>query len=81
MDRNKIGRTCSANGGEERLYRILVGKFHRKSPLGRHGHRWKYNIRVELQEVDFGVMDSMELDQDRGRWQAHVDAIMKLRVQ
>jgi hypothetical protein len=33
-----------------------------------------------LQAVGFGGMDWIELVQDRGRWQALVNAVMNLRV-
>ena len=29
-------------------YRVLVGRSEGKRPLGRHGHRWKDNIKVKL---------------------------------
>jgi hypothetical protein len=32
-------------------YRILVGTYERKRPLGRPRHRWEYNIKVYLQDV------------------------------
>jgi hypothetical protein len=32
-------------------YRILVGKPEGRRPLGRLGHRWDDNIKMDLQEV------------------------------
>ena len=62
------------------VYRLLVGKPESKRPLGRPRRRWKDNIKMDLQEVGCGVMDSIELAQDRDRWRARVTAVMKLWV-
>ena len=48
--------------------------------LGRPRRRWEDNIKKDLQEVGCGVMDWNELAQDRDNWQAHVTAVMNLRV-
>jgi len=42
--------------GERRgVYRVMVGKPGGKSPLGKPKHRWKDNIKVDLQEVRMWV--------------------------
>jgi len=67
--------------GEERgVYRVLVGKPERKSPLGRRRRRWVDNIRMDLQEVGFRYMDWIGLAQDRDRWRRVVSAVMNFRV-
>ena len=58
------------------MYRVLVGK----PPLARPRCRWEDNIKIDLQEVGFGGMDWIEVAQDRDRWHALVNAVMKLRV-
>jgi hypothetical protein len=67
--------------GEGRgMYRVLLGKPEGKRPLGRPRRRWDDNIKMDLQEVECGGMDWIELSEDRGRWWALVNAVMNLRV-
>jgi len=71
----------AARMGERRgVYRVLVGKPERKRPPGRPRRRWKDNIKMNLQEVGCGVMDCIELAQDRDRLRALVNAVMNLLV-
>ena len=59
---------------------LLVGTPEGKTPLGRPRRRWENNIKMDLQEVGCGVMDWMELAQERNRWRALVTAVMNFRV-
>ena len=67
--------------GEGRgVHRVLVGKPEGKRPLGRSRRRWEDNIKMDLQEVEGGCEDWMDLAQDRDRWRALVSTVMNLRV-
>jgi hypothetical protein len=42
--------------GESRdVYRLLVGKPEGKRPLGRPRRRWKETIKMDLQEMGYGL--------------------------
>jgi hypothetical protein len=37
------------------VYRVMVGKSKGKRPLGRPRRRWEDNIKMDLEEVEFGA--------------------------
>jgi hypothetical protein len=57
-----------------------VGNPEGKRPLGRHRHRWRDNIEMDLRETGCGGMDWIELAQDRGQWRALVVTVMHVWV-
>ena len=67
--------------GEKRgAYRVLMGKLEGKRPLDRPRRRWVDNIRMDLQDVGFGYVDSIWLAQNRESFRTLVSAVMNLRV-
>jgi hypothetical protein len=70
-----VTRTGKGRG----VYRILVGRPEGRRLLGRPRRRWEENMKMDLQEVGWGV-DWIELAQDRGRWRALVSALMNVGV-
>jgi len=51
-----------------------------KRPLGTHRRRWENNIKMDLREVKWGVLDWIDLAQNRYKWRELLNAVMKLQV-
>jgi hypothetical protein len=70
-----------ARMGEKRnVYRLLVGKPERNSPLGRSRLRWTDNIKTDPLDIGLSVVDWIGLAQDRYRWRALVNSVMNIWV-
>jgi hypothetical protein len=67
-------------GEQRKLYNILVGKPEGKRPLERPRRRWQDCIRMDLREIVWGVVEWIQLAQDRERWRALVNTMMNLWV-
>jgi hypothetical protein len=67
-------------GAKSGAYRALVGKPEGRSSLERPRRRWEDNIKMDLREVVWRGVDSIDLVQDRDRWRAVVNTEMNLRV-
>ena len=60
----KMG-ACSTYGEMRGSYWVLERKPTGKRPLGSHRRRWEINIKMDLQEMQCGGMDWIDLAQDR----------------
>jgi hypothetical protein len=67
--------------GEMRIrHRIFVGKHEENRPLARYRRRWEDNIRMDLREIGWEVVDGIYLAHERDHWRALVNTLMNLRV-
>jgi hypothetical protein len=68
-----------ARMGEMRnSYKILVGKLEEKRRLERPRCRWKDNIRMDLTEIGWEVLDWMQLVWNRDQQRALVNTVMTI---
>jgi len=75
-----VGGPCSTYRESVSVYRVLVGKHEGRRPLGRPRRRWEDNIKMDLQEVECGGMDWIDVAQERDRWWALVNGVTNLGV-
>jgi hypothetical protein len=59
-------------------YKVLVGKPEGQRTLGRHRHRWEYNIINDVRETGWEVVGWMHLAWDRAQWRDLVNTIVNL---
>jgi hypothetical protein len=76
----EVGRACRTHGEMKNACDISVVKSERERLLGSCTRRWEDNIKMDLREIGWKGVDWVNLDQDRDKWRAFVNAIMNLRV-
>jgi hypothetical protein len=57
-----------------------MGKPEGKTPLGRPRRRWEDGTTMDLRETGCGGVEWIQLAQNRDRWQALVNMVMKFWV-
>jgi hypothetical protein len=75
-----MGEECSTSWEMRNTYRLLVGNPEGKSPLGSPRRRWVDNIKTDLGEIIWGIIDWISLAHNRDRWRVFLNVVMKLRV-
>jgi hypothetical protein len=74
-----MGGACRSRGRDEGCIRNYGQKTLRKRPLGRYRLRWEGNIRKDLREIGWEIVDSIHLVQDRDQCWAVVNTVMNFR--
>ena len=69
-----------AYGRQEICVLFLVGMPDRMNPFGKFWHRREDNSKLDLQVVQWGRVDWMNLVQGREKWLALVNVVMKRQV-
>ena len=67
-------------GAKRGAYRVFVGKPEGKRPLGRPRSDGRIILRWIFKEWDVGVMDWIDLAQDRDSWRVLANVVMNLHV-
>jgi len=66
--------------GDKKCIQRFDRKIRRGGPIGRPRHRWEFNVRIDLREIGWEVVDWIHVAQDRDRWRALVNTVMNFRV-
>ena len=72
---NGMGGVCGTYGGQQSCIRGFGGETERRSPFMRPRCRQEDNIKMALQELEFGT-DWNHLVQDRGKWRSLVSTVL-----
>jgi hypothetical protein len=75
-----VGGECGTHGRGEKRVQVLMGRPEGKRPLERPRRRWEDGIKMDLREIGEGGVEWIHMAQDRDRWRAVVNAVMKLRI-
>jgi hypothetical protein len=60
--------------------KILIRKPEGKSPIGRPVCRWKDDIKTDIKEIVWKVVNLIYVAQNRDRWRALLNTVMNLLV-
>jgi len=81
MKEDEMGEACSTHGYYEKCTKDFGRKTWKgEKTVGRPRHRWEDNIRMDLSQIGWDVMDWMHLVQDRDWWRALEKTVINLRV-
>jgi hypothetical protein len=58
----------------------LIGEPEGKGPLGMPRGWWEDDIKMDLEDIEWGDMDWIDLAQVRDQWQSLVNTLMNLLV-
>jgi hypothetical protein len=75
-----MGGTCGTYGRQQSCIQGLVDRPGGKRPFWKPMPRGEDNIKIDSQIMGCGGMDWSDFSQDRNRWWAFVNAVMKVQV-
>jgi hypothetical protein len=72
IKKNELAGHEGLTGERRGAYKVLLGRCERKRPLARPRHRWKYDIKIDLQDMGCGHgmdLSGSEQGQVVGSWE------------
>jgi hypothetical protein len=57
-----------------------MGKPEGKRPLGRPRRKWLGCIKMDVRDIGWDEVDSIDMAQDRDQWRALLNTVLNLRV-
>jgi hypothetical protein len=78
IDKNKMIGVVASMGESSSAYRVVVGILEGNQPLGIPRNIWEDNIKRDLQGVEFGGKDWIDLAMDMDTWRALVNTLMNI---
>ena len=75
-----MGGACGTYRGEEKYIQVFGGETWWEDDTERLRRSWKNNIKMDLKETGWKVVDWIDLAQDRDAWRVFVYTIVKLRA-
>jgi len=79
VEKNERSGAYGTYGGQDRCI-TGGGNLRGKSPLGRPRCRWEDNIKIDIQEMGWGVLDWTGLAQGKDKWRDLFNAMINFRV-
>jgi hypothetical protein len=70
-----VVRERGTHEGEEKVYKVLVGKPKENKPLGRLRRRWEDGIKIDLRVIGWGGVEWIQLAWYSDRWWALVNTV------
>jgi hypothetical protein len=76
---DKMDRSCNMYGRGQKCIKNFSGKPEGKKTIWKNRCRWKNNIRMDLREIWWEVVDWIHLAQDRNQWWVLVNMVTNLQ--
>jgi hypothetical protein len=76
----RLAVNAACVGEMRKVYKIFARKLERKGPLVRAKRIWQNNIKMDVREICWYILEWMYVGEDRDLWLGVVNTVMNLPV-